>query len=872
MRVSESVERLLRRAGYWVHRRRREAQLAEEMAFHREMSGARAFGNGTLEREDARDVWLSAALRRVYRDAVYGARALRREPTLTVTALLTLTLGCVTTITVFSIANAELWRPLPFPDAHRLVVVESERPGVKFENIPGPDFADWTRECRLARYAAELSPVRRVLENANPEAVLVLPVTTNFFALLERVPSIGRAFTPDDERDRVAILSDGAWRRLFNRDPAIVGRTVTLDGERYTIVGATAGTRLEFRSEPDFFVPINPASSAMRNRAARTLQVYGRVSPDATIGQAEAELRTAAARIAATFPSGHEGEVLQLFDLQARLTGFNWRELYFFLAGAVLLMVLSCLNVANLLIVRALRRRREFAIRGALGGGTGALVRQLLVEGGVLALPGALAGALGATWLVRAFTAVVPRGLLERGGDITLDAPVAVFAVVLTIAITVALALSPLAFARRIDLDVMLGHGARTVGRSPRERAVRTGLLVVQVSATLVLLAGAGLFVLSFVRLARAPLGFDPHDRVLMRLSLPATRYDSDTVRAAFADRWLAEARGVAGVREVAVGSEVPLTPRGMPGIKISVPGRPRPAPGTEPIALFLSISPRYFAALDIPLLDGRAFGADDVAGGARVAIVNALFERRFFPGGRAVGRTIELTSRVDSDWTSRSGLVTIVGVVGNVRNFSINEVEYSNVYVPLPQAPPPALDLVAATAIPVAGVVDPLRAAARRVDPGLPLASLALGTGRVYDSLQDARFNLTLIAVFAALAVVIAGVGIYGSMACAVEERTREFGVRIALGAGPRAILIDALRGSIGVGVTGCAIGTALVIAIAGIIGNALYLVPGQHTGMLYRVGTTNPIALGGAYAVCSRSPLSLAWCRRAARHALTR
>jgi hypothetical protein len=272
---------------------------------------------------------------------------------------------------------------------------------------------------------------------------------------------------------------------------------------------------------------------------------------------------------------------------------------------------------------------------------------------------------------------------------------------------------------------------------------------------------------------------------------------------------------------------------------------------GTAPLALFFAVSPRYFSAAGITLLDGRTFDSGDTAGGARVAIVNELFAQRLFPGERAVGRTVELIPRVTTDWTSRPGLVTIVGVAGNVRNFAIDEVEFSSVYLPFPQAPAPAMDLVVATAIPAAAVVEPLRRAGRRVDPGLPMASLTLGTERVSATLQGARFNLTLIGIFAGLAVVLAGVGIYGSMACAVEERTREFGVRIALGAMPRAILADALHGSIRVGVAGCAIGTALVLALARVIGDALYLVPNKHGGMLYGVGMTNPIALAGACAV---------------------
>ncbi len=858
------LTQLRRRLTSLIRWRRLQDDVAAEIEAHRAMrqealerdglsaadaaaASRRLMGNVTLAREDARDVWLSAALRHLWRDAVYGVRALRREPTFAATALLTLALGCVTTTAVFSIADAELWRPLPFPDAHRLITVLGERPAVPYEDFSGPDVADWSRDSRLVRYAAERPESRRILDTGSLDTVLVLPITTNFFTVLGRKPSLGRDFTTEDERARAAILSDKAWRQFFNSDPGVVGRTVTLDGAAYTIVGVTAGTRLEFRREPDVFVPLDRAAPVMRDRTARELQVYGRLDPEATIAQAEAELRAVHARIAAAFPAGHEGESLHMFDLRHQ-TGYEWRQLYLFLGGALLLMALSCLNVANLLLARALRRQREFAIRGALGGGTGALVRQLLVEGAVVAVPGALAGWIGAAWLVRGFTAIVPSGLLQRGGDIALDGRVAMFTAALTVVIALALALSPLVFARRIDLNVMLGQGGRTAGRSPRQRAIRSGLLVAQVSATLVLLAGAGLFVLSFVRLTQSPLGFDPRDRVLMRASLPAARYGDDGAKTAFAERWLGEAGAVPGVRTAAIGNDAPLSPRGLPGVNVLLPGRPRPERGTEPVALSFSISPRYFAALGIPVLDGREFGPGDAAGAARVAIVNELFGRRFFSGERVVGRTIEISTRFERDTTGRPGLVTIVGVVGNVRNFSINEIEYSNVYRPFAQVPSPDVVLVAATAIPAANAVEPLRRAARQADPGLPSASVALGTQRVSDTLRGARFNLSLIAVFAALALVIAGVGVYGAMACAVEERTREFGVRIALGALPRAILVEALRGSIRVGILGCAIGLALVFVLARVIGDALYLVPGQHVGMLYQVSMTSPIALGSA------------------------
>jgi predicted permease len=380
---------------------------------------------------------------------------------------------------------------------------------------------------------------------------------------------------------------------------------------------------------------------------------------------------------------------------------------------------------------------------------------------------------------------------------------------------------------------------------------LRTTLLTAQVTATLVLLTAAGLFVLSFVRLTRAPLGFDPRDRVVLRFSLPAATYDTDAARIAFGDRWLAETQSVAGVRQAAIASESPLTPRGVPGAMLAVPGRPRPAPGGGPIALFYAVSPNYFAALDIAIVDGRAFDAKDVAGGARVAIVNQRFAQRMFPDQRAVGRTVELIRRFEADTVTRPGLVTIVGVVANVVNFNVHEVEYSSVYVPFAQAPTRAMDVVVRSGIPAAHVMEPLRRAARRVDPGLPISSAALGTERLAESLRGARFNLILVSVLAGLAVALAGVGIYGSMACAVEERAREFGVRMALGATAHGILAEALRSSIRVGAIGCSLGMAVVLAISRVIGDALYLVPGQHGGMLYRVATTNPLAIGAACAL---------------------
>jgi len=834
------------------HRARIQAAL-EADGLSREEAAARsrrAMGNITLAREDAREVWILAQIERICRDAVYGVRALERERTFAIAAILTLALGCVTTVTVFSVVDAELWRPLPFPDARQLVATELGRPGARFDLISMPDLRDWNSQARLAEYAGIESGGRRVLSGTRPESVRVRPVTANFFKVLRVSPPLGRGFAAEDDRAPAAIVSDAAWHRLFDADRTIVGRTVMLDGRPYAIVGVLANIRLEFISAPDFFVTIDRSSPPFADRQAFTLDTYGRMRPGVTVAQAEAELQTIQSRIATAFPKDRENQVVRLYDLRQYFTGFNWRQLYFYLAAAALVMLLSCLNVAGLLLARALRRQREFAIRAALGGGSGALVRQLLVEGAVLAVPGAALGGLGTLWLVRAFTAAVPADLLERGGHIAIDLRVGAFVVALSLATTMALAISPLIFARRVELSGALGHGTRTAGRSPRQRVVRTMLLVAQVTTTLVLLAGAGLFVLSFARLSHTPIGFDPRDRVLVRMTLPPARYAADQQIVAFGDRLLEQARGVPGVRNVALGSSSPLA-NGGPAVYVVVPDRPRPAPGAEPIALIFSTSPTYFRTLGMRLVDGREFGAGDGSGAPRVAIVNERLARALFPGERVIGKTLEITPRGSRSWSGRAGLVTIVGVVANVKNFSISEVDFSDLYLPFAQAPASDLELIAATAIPPARVVDPLKGAAAQVDASLPVTSVTFFTERLAATLQGARFNLALIALFATLAVVLAGVGIYGSMACAIAERTREFGVRIALGARPYAIFAEALRESVRIGIAGCVLGALAVAALAKLLGSALYLVPGKHGGLLYEVSTTNPVALGAACAV---------------------
>jgi predicted permease len=858
--------RLLRRLHFWVDARRQASDLAAEMEDHRarlqaayEADGIapaeaaarsrRAMGNVTLAREDARDIWVFATIERVWRDAVYALRSLRREPTFAVTAIVTLALGSIATITTFTIVDAELWKPLPFPDARQLVTVHCEKPGSSFELISGADFLDWNAQSRLVEYIGGQQTIGRVLQRDIPERVVVWPVTSRFFSVLGVPAPLGRAFDPKDAPGTAVIVSDRAWQRLFNRDPGVIGRRVVLDGRAYSIIGVAAGVRLEFTQDPDFFVAIDETDPSFRDRRARTVDVYGRMRPGVRMAQAQSELQTIAARIASVYPIDHNEYVVSVRDIGWFLS-FDWRQLYFFFSAAALVMMLSCFNVANLLLSRALRRQREFAIRGALGGGRGALVRQLVVEGAALAIPGAGIGVLVSLWTVRAFAASMPADLLARGSQVQPDLRAVTFAIALSVITALALAVSPLVFARRMDLNVMLGQSARIAGRSFRQRGIRTALLVAQVTTTLVLLAGAGLFMLSFVRLSRAPVGFDLANRLAMRINLPVGRYPDDARVAAFAGHLLDAAAAVPGVRDAAVISGAPFDD-GAYAARIWPMGRSRPAPGSEPTTLFFSTTPGYFHALAIPLLAGRFFTANDSAGAARVAIVNVRLASRIFPGENAVGRTLDVIPRSKTAWTNRPGPVTIVGVVGDVTNMSINEADFSNLYVPFAQAPSPDLQLVVSTSIPLADVATPLRRVAATVDPALPVRSLNSFAERLRASLSGARFNLTIVLLLAGLALAVAAVGVYGSVACAIQERSREFGVRMALGAAPRAIFGEALRESLRVAIGGSLLGTFVAITLAKMIGSALYLVPDQHGGLLYHVSLTNPAALAGACAL---------------------
>ncbi|MFI5177956.1 MAG: ADOP family duplicated permease [Vicinamibacterales bacterium] len=858
--------KVLRRFARWPWRRH-DASLAEEIEYHRAMIQAdleaqgtppaeaaaasrRAMGNLTLAREEAREVWIVQCADRLWRDARHGLRGLRREPTFTATTVLTLALGIATTTAVFSVADAELWRPLPFPRPEELVAITSRGPNARgiVDPVSLSELQEWRSAPALTDLAATGWVATHVLRRETAASALVMDVTPNYFVVLSRTLVAGRTFAPAAGGPREAVLTDRAWRRIFDGDSAVVGRQILLDDDPVVITGIVPADDT-LGPDPDMFLAIDDSGSAAAGAAQSPLySATGRLRPGASADVARAQLQAVRTRRAEVSGDAVVHTVV-VEDLTAYYRSSNWRPLWFFLAASLVVLLLSAVNVATLLLARASRRVREFALRGALGGGTGALARQLVVEGALLAAPSGALGLLLTAWIVGAATTVLPESFLQRGALIPVDLRAGTFALAVTAVTTLIFALAPIIFlARRIDLSSVLGQGVRA-GRSIAEGRARLVLLTAQIALTMVLLAGAGIFVKSFAALAHAPLGFDPGNAVALRASLSGPRYASDAAMRAYADQLLDGVRAVPGVRTAAIASSSPLGSG--PLVYFVVRDAPRPSAGSEPRAILRAVGVGYFGTLGIRVSRGRGFTADDVAAAPRVAIVNESLVRQVFGGDDPIGRTLDFVSRASASWASRAQTAVIVGVASNVKEVGLNEVDFGDIYLPFAQVPSPWIELVVRAGVPPATLGDALRERAAHVDPAIPVTSVATFDARVARALQGDRFNLLLIGAFAGLAVLLASIGIYGAVAYSVQARTRELGVRLALGARPGRLVGAALWQAGRLGVVGGAIGLAATLLLAVPLGNALYLVPGQHEGLLYHVSTTDPVMLAAAFAL---------------------
>ena len=763
-------------------------------------------------------------------DLRFALRHLRKSPGFALVVVLTLALGIGACTAIFSVVNGVLLRPLDYPDPERLVVLEeTQLPEFPEFSLSPPNYLDWEKQLKSFESIAAYSGASLNLTGeGEPQRLVGVKATVHYFDVFGVKPMLGRAFAPEEDapgKDKVVVLSQPFWQRVFGGAPDMVGRPLQFNGEPYTVIGiAPAG--FGAASKVDAWVPMafRPSETANDNRGAHYINATARLKPGVTTAQADAELKVLAAQLAKQYPDSNKGWsafAAPLLDHTVR----DVRQVLYTLLGAVgCVLLIACANIANLLLARASARHREISIRAALGTGRGRLMRQLLTESVLLAMLGGALGVLFAKWGLDALLALAPPNL-PRVSAIRLDSTVLAGSMALSVTTGLVFGLAPAWLAARTDVNEALKQGSRGTTEGGARGRLRSTLVVVEVAATLVLLADAGLLVRSFINLAHVDPGFTPEHATALRLSLPFKKYGKPEQQAAFADALLARLAALPGVQAVGLTHSMPLV--GDYVLGFNVEGRPRPSDADMPNTNYYAVTPGYFRAMGIHLVRGRLFTDRDDAKAPRVALINENLARQQFPHEDPVGKRINITNGPDT-WRE------IVGVVTDIKQYRVDKPTTSQSYEPFAQVPSLNLNVVLRTAGPPAAMLGALRPAVYAVDQDQPVGSVRPLEDIMADSLARQRFALTLLTVFSLVALVIAAIGIYGVMAYNVTQRTGEFGIRLALGAQPR----DVLRLVLAHG--GKLVGLGLLLGLG-----AAFASVRAVESMLFNTGAHDPLTL---------------------------
>ncbi|MBD0372907.1 MAG: ABC transporter permease [Pyrinomonadaceae bacterium] len=834
-------------------RQRREEELDEELRSHMEMAVRdrlergetleeaeaavrREFGNLGLVKEVTREMWGWVWLEQLLQDIKYGMRSLRRAPGFTIVAVVTLALGIGANTAIFSVVNAVLLRPLPYAESDQLITPMGEKNSSSARTVVSyPDYLDWREQTQTLEYVAAYRQSSLLLRRGDtePEPLYGENVSADLFPLLRVQPVLGRAFTRAEDQPKsepVILISYSVWQRRFNSDPNIIGQQLQRGGAGAgpTIIGVLPeGFSFPVQAgRTDFLRPIAPALGEWADRrGAYSLRVIARLKPGVTAQQAESEMHTIGERLEQQYPDEGFRLGARFVSLYEDVVGQVRTSLLVLLGAVCLVLLIACANVANLLLARATARHREVAIRTALGASHGRVMRQLFTESLLLSLTGGALGMLLAVWGVDLLVAHTTLNI-PRLRDVHLDARVLAFTFAISALTGILFGLAPTLQAMRVDLQEALKEGARSVTDGAGRSRVRGLLVVLEVALSLMLLIGAGLLIKSFVRLRGVNPGFDPEHVLTTDLSLSKVKYPEPEQQQQLFAQLIERLRSVPGVESAAVIYPLPFGGT-TSGNSFIIEGRPEPLPSEKPAANYRAISPDYFRLLRIQLLRGRSFTEQDSAKAPPVLIINETFARRFFPGQDPLGQRIAIERARGNK--AVQDMREIVGVVSDVRHEGLDEAAGPEFYVPYMQAPESYMNVVVRTndAVNQAGMIASIRETIKASDREQYIPNIQPVTELIAESVADRRFNALLTGLFAAVALLLASVGIYGVMAYTVAQRTHEIGVRMALGARPVDILRLVLRQGLRLILFGVALGIVAALLLTRMLVGLLYGVP---------------------------------------------
>jgi len=766
---------------------------------------------------------------------------LRKQPGFSVIAILTLALGIGANTAIFSIVNAVLLRPLPYPDADRIMVLnESSGPGQDY-SVALPDYFDWRNDNTVFEHLAATHKESRNLSGIpgrDPERVSCASVTRNFFNIIGLPPKIGRTFSEDEDKvgaPPVVVISDRLWRRVFNADPSVLGRSITLHDQNFTVIGVMP-PQVTSPQDSDVWLSMMRRSNNptwMQRFIHPMIYVWGKLKPGVTLEQARSEMKTIAARLEKAYPETNGKETAIVTSLLENLVGKYRINLTLLLGAVGLVLLIACANLANLFAARGAARAREFAIHAAVGATRGQLIRKLLLESFVIAFIGGALGFLMAVWVRNGLIALSP-GDVSRFQQISFDLPVLSFTFLIASLTTVLFGLWPAWQASHANVQLALKAGSAGSGDPPSAKRARDWFVISEIALTLTLLVAAGLIVKSFSRLQSLSLGYEPRALFTARFELPWQKYNDRDKINTFAKALLEKVRGLPGVQNAALSSNGPLMGGWQTGFWREE--NPRPQPSDMLNSDLEVVGGDYFSTLKVPLLRGRAFNERDTKDSPRVIIIDQAMAEQYFPGENPIGKRLGVDAGNDEEGSVMS---EIVGVVARMRFHAVDEMApLPVIYCSLGQAQRTSLTLFVRSTMASAALERTVHDAVASIDSSLPVFDARPMTDRVRETWGAQRLLSFLFSIFAGLALVLATIGLYGLLAYTTLKRIPEIAIRLALGARPDQIRALILSHAMHLLLIGSGIGLAAAFALSRALQTVLFEVKGIDPRIYLGVG----------------------------------